>query len=501
MESEGGPTSGETALPGWTRPAGLLVGLAGAAAVLLLAPADLPPQARRAAAVTVLVASFWLFEVLPLAVSSLLPIALLPLSGALDPKSACRAYGDPLVFLMLCGLLLSLAMEKWGLHRRVALRAISVLGGGPERTTLAFMIATAFLSLWVNNTSTTLMMLPIATAVLSRSEGDADALHRWRAGLVLGVAFAASIGGVGTLIGTAPNLIFARAAREAGRTVPFLSWSLAVLPGAVAMLLLTWYALVRWVFPVRAGSVRVATEFVTRDLAALGPLSRGEKAAAAAFAAVAAFWIFQGIPEEGIPGWGDWLPNPRWADPVLPAILAAAALFAVPAGRGERVLEWADARRLPWEVILLFGGGFALAAAIQESGFARWAAARLGEDLRGTPALPALLAVCAATVLLSEVASNTALAAILLPVAGTLGPATGLDPLVPMVAITLSCSSGFMLPVATPPNAIAFATGRVSIREMARAGAVADLLGVLVAAATALWILPRVFGFPALTGG
>ncbi len=433
--------------------------------------------------------------------TSLLPIALLPVSGALDPRTTSRAYGDPLVFLMLCGLLLAVAMEKWGLHRRIALRAVALVGGGPERTTLAFMLVTAFLSLWVNNTSTTLMMLPIASAVMGRSGGEPGALRRWRTGLVLGVAFAASIGGVGTLIGTAPNLIFAKAARDAGRSVSFLSWSAAVLPGMLAMLLLAWAALVHWLFRVPRGAVHVATEGLGRDLAALGPLSRGEKAAAAAFAAVAALWVLQGNPDAGVPGWGDWMPDRRWADPVLPTVLAAAALFAIPSGRGGAVLEWRDAQRLPWDVLLLFGGGFALGAALQESGFAAWAASRLGEDLRGTPALPALLAICAATVLLSEVASNTALAAILLPVVGTLGPATGLDPLVPMVAVTLACSSGFMLPVATPPNAIAFATGRVTVREMARAGAVLDLLGVLAAAATALWVLPAVFGFPARTGG
>lgn len=487
--------------------AGLWLGPALFALMLLLpAPEGLSAAGWRTAAAGVLMAVWWVSEPLPIAATALLPLALFPVLGVAGIDAAASPYANPIVFLFLGGFLLALAMQRWGLHRRVALAVMAAMGTRPRSLVGGVMTATALLSMWVSNTATALMMLPIGLSVAERMRvrredddvdgasvtGDipaAEAAHAEFAGaLMLGIAYAASIGGLGTLIGTPPNALVAAFVRETyGVELGFGRWMLVGVPLVAVLLPLCWLILVRGVYRVGTEELPGGREVIAGERRSLGPVSRAEAAVAVAFALAAAGWI-------GGPFLSGWLPKGALSDAGV-AVAAALALFLVPTGRaaGERVLDWETASRAPWDVLLLFGGGLSLADALTKNGVAGW----IGERLGGLEALPApvlVLLVVAVIVALSEVASNTAVAAAFLPVAGSLALGVGQSPLLLVIPAALAASCGFMLPVATPPNAIAYATGRVRVAEMARAGAWLDLLCIAAVLAAAYTLVPWVFG-------
>jgi sodium-dependent dicarboxylate transporter 2/3/5 len=493
------PGPGDERVPAVAR-AGLYLGPLLFALLLLWPDLPLEPAQRRVAAVAAWTATWWISAALPLGASSLLPAALLPLTGALDARSVAPFYMDDLVLLFLGAFLLTRGLERWNVHRRVALWILDRVGTRPRRLVLGMMAATGFISMWVNNTSTTLLMLPIALSIVEGfARTEPRGLRAFARALLLGVAYSASVGGVATPVGTAPNQIFLGQFRERYPDAPEISfshWTIAWLPLFLCYLPLGWLLLTRVLFRVPADLGR-GGEAVAQERAALGAMSRAEKRMAALFALAALLWLTRGSLDLGfvrLRGWGELFPAAGGRSSVTDATVALAlalCAFLVPSGmeRGQRLLDWSTARSLPWDVLLLFGGGFALAGAFQSSGLDRLLGNALAPWLVGRPDwLVILLIVCFVTAL-SELASNVATTQMMLPVVGACAASAGLSPLATMLPTAIAASSGFMLPVATPPNAIAFATGWIPATTMARVGLVFDLLlAVLITALFQLWV-------------
>jgi sodium-dependent dicarboxylate transporter 2/3/5 len=467
---------------------GLLGGLAVFGVLLATpAPAGLEPAAWRTAAVGLLMAVWWMSEAAPIAVTSLLPMVLFPLLGVASMADAAAPYANPLVFLFLGGFLIALGIERWGLHRRIALSIIARVGTRPTRIVAGFMLASAVLSMWISNTATTMMMLPIALSIveLAQPEGarrDGPVEGPFPVCLMLGVAYASSIGGMGTLIGSPTNALLAGFLNQtSGQPLTFLAWLAVGVPVAAVGLALAYVVLTRWVFPLRLERLPGGAGFVREELARLGPMSRGETTVAVVFAATALLWVGRPLVARGVPGLTD----------TGIALAGAVLLFVVPVDwrRGQAVLEWTEARRLPWGVLLLFGGGLSLADAVSGTGLA----AAIGAGLRGADAWPAwlvTLAVVTVIVLLTELTSNTATAATFLPVVASIAVALGRPPMLLLVPATLAASCAFMMPVATPPNAIVYGSGHVTVPQMARAGVWLNLVFVVLLTAAAFVLVP-----------
>jgi sodium-dependent dicarboxylate transporter 2/3/5 len=474
---------------GWQR-AGFWLGPV-AAIALLLVPTD-ETLALRAAAVATLMAIWWITEAVPLAATALVPIVLFPLLGVLRATDTAAQYANPIVFLFLGGFILALAMQRWGLHRRIALGIVARVGTQPKQLVFGFMLATAFISMWISNTATAAMMIPIGIALcdLLRPK-DADAAFPFGTALMLGIAYAATIGGVATLIGTPPNAVFAAAAAEQlGRPVGFAEWLAVGLPVAGLLLPITWLVLIRLFPPGDLGSG--ATDLIAHERASLGPIQRGEKITAIVFALMALAWIFREPKPFGtftLPGLATLWPA---IDDSTIAIGGALALFLLPANRETRVLTWDDTKNLPWGVLLLFGGGLALARAFETSGLS----GLVGQSVQGLGAAPPVVIVLIAVALfiaLSELASNTAVAAMAMPILAATAIGLGLEP-VPFMAVgALASSCAFMMPVGTPPNAIAFATGHIRVADMARAGLILNIVSALIIVVVGLLLAPAVF--------
>lgn len=465
------------------RPLWLLLGPAAWLAALLAGPAAFGPDQREVLGVGAWMILWWLTEPVPLAVTSLLPLVLLPLFGTLSMRDVSAPYANEMIFLFLAGFLLALALERWHAHQRLALRVVALAGTSARRVILALMAATAFLSMWISNTAAAAMMYPIAMA-LGLLFGEGTTADRLRTALLLGLAYSASIGGMGTLLGTPPNLIFAASAQELlGRPFDFAAWLALGLPCVLLLVPLSWLLLTRVLF---RGDVRLgddARELVARRRAALGPVRGAEAAVLGIFGAAALAWLLREPKRIGglaLPGLSEWLPGLTDASIGL---AAAALLFVVPATdeRGERrpLLTWHEARAVPWDVLLLFGGGLSLAAALEATQVTSWVGARL-EGAADLPELSVLAALAGATVLLSELASNTAVAAMVMPIAAGLAPAANLEPVGLMAVAALAASAGFALPIATPPNALVYGTGRVRARDMLVAGLLLDLIALAV---------------------
>src|SRR5262245_1326152 len=464
--------------------------LIGAVIWSLPAPAGMPPAAHAVAGLAAWMAMWWLTAVLPLAVTALLPLLLLPLLTQARVEQTARPYADPIVFLFLGGFFLAAATERWQLHRRLALAIIGVIGTDPPRLVLGLMIATAFVSMWISNTATAVMMLPLASAVLdlTRRESAPNAPAFGRS-LVLGIAYAASIGGIATLIGTPPTAIFAAAAGKTGRPVGFAEWMAIGLPIAVVLLVFCWFLLVRVLFRV-PGKLPGVREVVQRQRAELGGWSWGQRITLTVLGLAAASWILRESKTVGpleIPGLAQLFPG--LSDAGI-AIGAALLLFVCPVSTRERrfALDWESAARIPWGVLILFGGGLALADAFTSSGLAEWIGQQL-EGLHGAPTVVVIGAIALSFVLLTELTSNTATAAMAMPIMASLAPAVGMSPLALMATAALGSALGFMLPVGTPPNALAYGTGAVTSREMARAGVWMDLASaIVITLAVLLWM-------------
>ncbi|MEI4272226.1 DASS family sodium-coupled anion symporter [Klenkia sp. LSe6-5] len=474
---------------------------------------DLSDAGRATAAVGVLLAVWWMTEALPLPATALVPIVAFPLLGVLGTSEATAPYADPNIFLFMGGFMIALAMQRWDLHKRIALLVVRAVGTRPDRLVAGFMLATAFISMWVSNTATAVMMLPIGLSVLLlvldrvgsadpevadqvRAAGeDAPAaggtvvteliqdkdIRNFAVALMLGIAYAASIGSLATIIGTPPNLILAGfVEQQYGIELGFGAWMLLGLPLSLVFLVAAWLVLTRVVFPTRLAEIPGGRKVIQDELDALGPMTRAEWTVLGIFVSTALLWVLR----QPLTGWTaltDVLPFvAQLSDPVI-AIAGALALFLVPVEgrRGVSALDWASAAQLPWGVLLLFGGGLSLATAVQSSGLDEF----IGSQVSGLGALPVVLLVVVTAVvvlLLTEVTSNTATAAAFLPVLG--GVALGLEiaPLALLVPAALAATCAFMLPVATPPNAIVFGSGYVSIGQMVRAGAALNVIGIVL---------------------
>ncbi|PDW00016.1 SLC13 family permease [Candidatus Chloroploca asiatica] len=480
---------------------GLILGPLLFALVLFLpTPAGMSPEGQKVAATTFWIAIWWMTEAIPIPVTSLLPLVLLPLTGALSPAELSPGYANPLIFVFLGGFMIALALERWSLHRRIALRIITVVGCSPTRIVLGFMIATGFLSMWISNTATAMMMVPMGTAVILQFtdllkrdgkavEQDTGSRLGFGTALMLGIAYSASIGGIATLVGTPPNIVLAAAASELlGYQITFAEWMLVGVPFATVGLLATWFYLTRIAYKASNQEIPGGLDVVRGELSQLGPMSYAERAVLVVFGAVALAWIVQPFLLAPV--------FPMVNDAVI-ALIGAVVLFALPARNQEGaptfLLTWEDAKKLPWGVVLLFGGGLALADAFKKSGLVDW----MGGSLSAFSSLPnlfLLVVVVAMVIFLTEITSNTATATMLMPVMVALGMAAGMHPLLLMAPAAIAASCAFMLPVATPPNAIVFGSGAVTVPQMARAGLWLNLASIALISVIGYWLMPFMWG-------
>jgi sodium-dependent dicarboxylate transporter 2/3/5 len=484
---------------------GLALGPMLCLAVLLGAdPGGDGATAGRMAAVAVLMAAWWITEAIPLFATALLPMVLFPMLGILSGRDTAPLYVNSTIFLFIGGFMIALAMERWGLHRRIALVIIRLIGGGPRRLILGFMVAAAFLSMWISNTATAIMMVPIGMAIVLHMESvfDEADTRPFTLGLMLGIAYACSVGGMATLVGTPPNLAFIRIFEITfpdSAAVSFGTWFLMGLPLAAAMLVIIWLIITRWMCRIPA-HVTVERGVLDREAASLGPMSFEERAVLVVFATTAGLWLFRKDLVLGVatlPGWSRLIPFPDLVDDGTVAMAMALLLFFVPTRSRDAASPTVMAPdvlvRLPWDIVLLFGGGFALAKGFQVSGLS----AAMGEQFAGLAGLPpvAMIAmVCAGLTFLTEVTSNTATTQMILPILASVAVQVKTNPLVFMIPATLAASCAFMMPVATPPNAIVFGSGRVRMIDMARVGLVINLVGVVVITVLFITLGVAVFG-------
>lgn len=465
-----------------TRSIALLAGPLSCILIAVLpAPEGMSQAAHITAAITAWIAVWWITEPVNTAVTALLPLVLFPLYGILPAKVASAEFGNEIIFLFIAGFFFGKTIERWGLHRRIALSLVLVLGSRPAGILLGFMVATAFLSMWISNTATAVMMTPVAVAV-------AGGQHRnFQKALLLGVGYACSIGGLATIVGTPTNAVFLLYVQQKmGEQVSFWQWLLFGLPFAATLLLACWVLLIR-MFPLEksrdnAGEQRA---FLRGELTALGAMTLPEKLLIAVFGLVILSWI------SGSLWWYKWTPG---VNDTVVAVAGAIFLFLLPAGakRDTTLLDWDTALGIPWGIVLFFGGGLALAKGFDQSGLAVW----IGEQMKGLVDLPhavILFAILATVVLLSEVASNIATASMMMPVLATLAASVGMHPFGLMLSATLAASFGFGLPVATAPNTIVYSPGFLTTRDMGRAGFLLDFIAVLLLLAFIYLLLPLVW--------
>lgn len=492
---------------------GLVAGPIAALAVYLLLPEQYLDAAGKATAFThagratlamlVWMAVWWMTEAVEIEVTALLPVVAFPLFGVRPIAATAAPYASDVVFLFLGGFVLALAIQRWGLDRRIAFLTLRLVGTTPARLVAGMLVSTAAISMWVSNTAAAAMMVPIALAVvklvLQRRTGrtlepgqpipvDRVDERNFALCLVLSIAYGASIGGVATLIGSPPNGIAARFIQQTyGIEVTFARWLAIGLPLTALLLPLTWFILVRVVYPSKLGPIEAGREYLDESIRKLGPLSRAEKLTLAVFAVTVFLWVTR--PWLAAIRIGDVAPFAGLGDAMI-AIGAAIALFLLPVDRkrGVRAMDWEHAIRLPWGVLILFGGGLTLAGAVEANGVTGFLASG-ASDLRGLPPLAVVLAVVTFSVFATEMASNTALVSLLLPILAAVAPALGVPPQLVLIPCALAASFAFMMPVGTPPNAIVFGTGLVTIPQMCKAGIVLNLAGVVLVTAVAYFIV------------
>ena len=426
---------------------------------------------------------WWILEAVPLGVTSLLPLVLFPVLGVTDVATAAAPYGSKYVFLFLGGFLIAIALERWNLHRRFALNVLVAAGGRPRRLIAGFMLATAGLSMWISNTATTLMMLPIAMSVLSKI--DITRHPNLPSALLLGTAYAANLGGIATLVGTPPNVAMAGLLEEhVGRSIPFFEWSVMALPFSVIMLVMVHVLLTRVLCPISLQPLNHGVRELKVELEQLGEWKREERRVAFVFGVTALLWMTRRllVSQFNIP-----------LDDTTIAMAAGISLFLIPANGDDSrrtLLVWKDAQRLPWDILLLFGGGLTLAKQLTEAG----ALSSLAEAMSSLPNMsPVTLIVgfVLTSLFLTEIMSNLALTVVMVPVVAQVALAWGMDPLILVVPVTMASSCAFMLPMATPPNAIVFGSGQLRMSEMVRTGVFLNLVAAGMAWLWAILILPK----------
>ena len=446
------------------------------ATVVLEAPQGLYEGAWRAMGLMLVMALWWLTGALPLAATALLPLAVAPLFGIMSLVDVATNYSHPLIILFFGGFLLAKAIERWGLHRRLAVTLLGFAGQSPTRILAAIMVTTAFLSMWISNTASAMVVAPVAAAIAASQQDQ----PRFGTALMLSVAFSATIGGMASLIGTPPNAVFAAfVSTTYGIDIGFAQWAMVGVPVAVTLLAFAWIILARL-------SPGVSTEMLETPFHQdIGKMQTGERRVAIVAGLTALAWISRPLFE--------------WVFPMVPltdpgiAMIAAVVLFLVPAGQNEKLLDWDTAATLRWDVLILFGGGLALAGIVEQTGLAAWIGGK-SQLLQTLPTLALVFVFAALIVCLGELASNTAMAAIFLPIASASAIALETDPITFMLPVAFAASVGFMLPVATPPNAIVFSYPTVSRSDMLRAGAPLDLIGIIVAVVVSFFLGPHIFG-------
>ncbi len=476
--------------------------------LLIVLFADLDPENKKVTytfAIALLMAAWWISEAIPLAATALIPVALFPLFGIVDGKTVSAMYFNHLIFLFIGGFLMAFAMERWNLHRRIALRILILFGISPGRILLGFMLATAFLSMWMSNTATAMMMVPIALSIILKLEENLGrkATRRYSAGLLLSIAYSASIGGIATLVGTPPNLSFARIANiifPEMEEISFADWFLFALPVTILIFIAAW-ALLYFLFKPKKSWENLHLNDFRKEYALLGKAKPEEKVVLALFSILALLWIFRAgfeIQSVKIPGWSRLFHSPSFINDGTVAIFMALLLFIIPSKteKGERLMNWETANRIPWGIVLLFGGGFALAQGFVDSGLSVW----FGEQLAGLGKMEPIVLTLANVSLMSvltELTSNVATTEMILPILAGLAVTIQIHPLLLMIPATLAASLAFMLPVATPPNAIIFGTNRIRISQMVKAGILLNISGIIVATLVMYFWGTLVFGIDA----
>lgn len=469
--------------------------------MLFVNPEGLTPEAKAILASTIWIATWWITEAIPIPATSLLPIVLFPLTGGLDVGETTSAYGNDTIFLFMGGFMIALTMEKWNLHKRIALTIIALIGTNTERIILGFMVATGFLSMWISNTATAMMMVPIGLAIIyqvSEALKHDDSIDTSRENfsfgkaLMLGIAYSASLGGIATLIGTPPNTLLAGAVNEIyGIEITFAEWMLFGVPLAWIFIFVAWFYLIKIAFPLKLKELPGGSAVIKEQKTELGNASYEEKIVFSIFLLAAFAWITRSfLLVEFLPGLND----------AMVGLIAALILFAIPSKnrQGDHLLDWSTAVKLPWGILLLFGGGLAIAAGFTQSGLSEWVGGQL-IGLQGVNVLIIVLIVAAFVLFLTEITSNTATASMMFPIMASLAVALGIHPYALMVTAAVTASCAFMLPVATPPNAVVFGSGYLKIIDMARAGFILNVFGIVFVGLAVYYFLPLVWGIDLLS--
>ncbi|MFG6115998.1 SLC13 family permease [Halobacillus sp. MO56] len=464
--------------------------------LLFVKPESLSQEGVAILASTLWIATWWITEAIPIPATSLLPIVLFPLSGGLDIDTTASSYGSDTIFLFMGGFIIALAMQRWNLHKRIALWIISVIGTSTEKIILGFMVATGALSMWISNTATSMMMVPIGLAIiyqvsdLLKNDDSIDTSpenFNFGKALMLGIAYSASIGGLGTLIGTPPNTIFAGIVSELyGVEISFARWMLFGVPISAVFLIIAWVYLVKVAYKMKLDQLPGGQKVIRDEQTALGRMVPEEKAVMTVFTLAALAWITRSfLLSEFIPGIND----------AIIAISASLILFVIPSKRyrGEALIDWDTAKQLPWGILLLFGGGLAIAAGFKESGLAEWFGEQL-TVLANVNFFIILLAVIGLVIFLTEITSNTATGTMMFPIMASLAAAINVHPYSLMIGAGLAASCAFMLPVATPPNAVVFGSGYLRIPDMAKAGFFLNIVAIFIIALFIYFLMPLVWG-------
>ena len=464
------------------------------AMILAGGPSDMSHEAWMVLSCTAWIAIWWITEAVPLPITSLLPLVLFPMTGAMDLSTTSASFGHKYIFLYVGGFTLAIAIEKWNLHKRIALGIILLVGNNITSIVLGFMMATAFLSMWISNTATAVMMLPIGMAIVTHFNEQGGSANFGKA-LMLSIAYSASIGGMATLIGTPPNLVLAGIVKETyGVEITFLQWFIYGFPISVILLFCAWRYLIGPAFKLHGVKLPGGHEEIKRLKHQLGPIKPEEKTVLAVFIATAVCWITR-----------SFLLTPyvnQSIDDTIIAVIAAVALFVLPSSNLKKpLITWEDAVKMPWGVLLLFGGGMALATGFTTTGLADWIGSQL-TLLGGLSLLLIVLLLIAAVNFLTEVTSNLATTAMLLPVLAPMALAIDVHPFVLMVGATTAASCAYMLPVATPPNAVVFGSGQLRIKDMVKSGFWMNIISILLVTLFVYFLLPVLWnidplGFPA----
>ncbi len=453
-------------------------------------PVGLSKPANGVLASTLWIAIWWITEAIPIAVTALLPIVLFPLTGGLALSATTAQYGHRFIFLYMGGFMIAIAIEKWGLHKRIALHVIHLIGSNITRIILGFMMATAFMSMWISNTATSVMMLPIGMAIITQLKDNpatvADENLIFGKALMLAIAYSASIGGMATLVGTPPNLVLAGVLQETYNVeISFSRWMMFAFPISCVLLFICWKYLTTIAFRFKEKSFPGGKAEIRRLLKELGVMSNQEKIVLAVFVVTALMWITRSLLQQWIPA----------LDDTVIAMTGGILLFLIPSGKtGEQIISWNEAVKMPWGIILLFGGGMALAHGFGESGLAVWIGSQMSL-LQGFSIMMLLLILIASVNFLTEITSNLATTAMLLPILAPIALSIDVHPFLLMVSATVAASCAFMLPVATPPNAVVFGSGYLRIPDMVRTGIWMNLISILLLTLIAYFVLPYLWGF------